>query len=202
MINVFSISNSVSKKVLINKSRFITFLFRVDCFGDVEKHINKLCSEYNDSTHICYAYILDNVKRFSDDGEPNGTAGMPILSVLENNNLNHVLCCVVRYFGGIKLGAGGLLRAYSNSCSNALGLCNIIELIPGKVCSISFFYDNTKVVDSFLSNFYITEKSYVDKVLYKFVVPLGIVNDISKDLSNYGDFCVLDDCYIEKPHQL
>lgn len=199
---MLSISSNCSNEIVIDKSRFITFLFRVDSLDDINKYIENLSLKYKDSTHICYAYILDNFKRFNDDGEPGGTAGMPILSVLESNNLNHILCCVVRYFGGIKLGTGGLLRAYSNSCSSALELCNIIELISGKVCSILFFYDNTKVVNSILSNFCITEKVYDDKVLYKFVIPTDMVSSISKELSNYGDVCILDDCYIEKSHQL
>lgn len=191
---MLSISNNISNEIVINKSRFITFLFRVDSLDDINKCIEELNVKYKDSTHICYAYILDNVKRFSDDGEPGGTAGMPILNVLENKDLNHVLCCVVRYFGGIKLGAGGLVRAYSNSCSETIYLVKIIELIPGKLCSISFKYDDTKVIDKLLSDYDIVSKDYSDLVTYVFKADLDFINNLSYDVR------IIEDCYIEKEH--
>lgn len=190
---MLSISNNISNEIVINKSRFITFLFRVDSLDDINKYIDELNIKYKDSTHICYAYIFDNVKRFNDDGEPGGTAGMPILNVLVSNNLNHILCCVVRYFGGIKLGAGGLVRAYSNSCSKILDLANIIELIPGKLCSISFNYDDTKVIDKLLNDSIIISKEYSDCVTYLFKSDLDFINT----LSNYN-VKIIADCYIEK----
>lgn len=191
---MLSISNNISNEIVINKSRFITFLFRVDSLDDINKYIEGLNVKYKDSTHICYAYILDNVKRFSDDGEPGGTAGMPILNVLENKDLNHVLCCVVRYFGGIKLGSGGLVRAYSNSCSEIIDLVNIIELIPGKLCSISFKYDDTKAIDKLLSDCDIVSKDYSDLVTYIFKANLDFINNLSYDVR------IIEDCYIEKEH--
>ena len=191
---MLSISNNISNEIIINKSKFITFLFRVDSLDEINKYIDDLNIEYKDSTHICYAYVLDNVKRFSDDGEPGGTAGMPILNVLENKNLNHILCCVVRYFGGIKLGAGGLVRAYSNSCSEIIDKSDIIELIPGKLCSISFNYDDTKAIDKLLSDYEIVSKDYSDSVTYIFKSDLDFINSLSYDVK------VINDCYIEKEH--
>lgn len=192
---MLSISNNVSNEIIINKSRFITFLFRVDSLNDIRNFIDELSLKYKDSTHICYAYILDNVKRFNDDGEPGGTAGMPILNVLESRNLDHVLCCVVRYFGGVKLGANGLVRAYSNSCSEIINLVNIIELIPGKLCSISFKYEDTKVIDKLLGDCIIIDKDYNDCVTYFFKSDLDFINK----LSNYN-IKIIEDCYIEKEH--
>jgi len=190
---MLSISSNISNEIVINKSRFITFLYRVDSLNDISKYIDDLSLRYKDSTHICYAYILDNIKRFSDDGEPGGTAGMPILNVLENKNLNHILCCVVRYFGGVKLGAGGLVRAYSNSSSKILDLANIIELIPGKLCSISFNYDDTKNIDKLLSDCNIINKEYNDYVTYLFKSDFEFINTLSK-----YDVKIIEDCYIEK----
>lgn len=194
---MLSISSNVSNEIVINKSKFITFLFRVDSLNDINKFINELSVRYKDSTHICYAYILDNVKRFNDDGEPQGTAGMPILNVLENNGLNHILCCVVRYFGGVKLGAGGLVRAYSNCCSDVVSRASIVNLISGKLCSISFNYDNTKIIDSILKN-YVIDKEYGYLVSYSFKVDLDNLNGISTELCKYGNFNILSDCFIEK----
>ena len=115
-----TIKENMTNDIIIKNSRFITKLVKVNNIDDIDKALNDLKEEYRGATHYCYAYIIGNIKRFNDDGEPGGTAGMPILNVLEKNNLNNILCVVIRYFGGIKLGAGGLVRAYSNSISNAL----------------------------------------------------------------------------------
>lgn len=149
------------------------------------------------TTHICYAYIFDNIKRFNDDGEPQGTAGVPILNVLENNGLNHILCCVVRYFGGIKLGAGGLVRAYSGSCSEIVSKSSIVNLIPGKLCSISFNYDSTKFVDLILKDSIVSRK-YGFVVSYTFKVDLDNLDTVRFELCKYGEFNEISDCYIEK----
>lgn len=194
---MLSISSNISNEIIINKSKFIAFLYRVDSLDAVNNYISDLNVKYKDSTHICYAYILDNVKRFNDDGEPGGTAGMPILNVLENNNLDHILCCVVRYFGGIKLGAGGLVRAYSNSCSEIVLKASIVNLIPGKICSINFKYDDTKIIDNILKDSIIS-KEYDNLVCYNFKADLDSFDGLCSELSKYGEFKILEDCYIEK----
>lgn len=192
---MLSIKSNVVNEIIIKKSRFITFLFRVDNEADVKKYLDDLSNKYKDSTHICYAYILDNAKRFNDDGEPGGTAGMPILNVLENKDLNHILCCIVRYFGGIKLGANGLVRAYSNGCSDALDCSELVSLLPGKICSIKFKYDDTKIVDSILRDCFIIDKKYEDDVTYVFKIG---TDSLSSIISNSFDLKIIEDCYIEK----
>lgn len=192
---MLSIKSNVVNEIIIKKSRFITFLFRVDNEADIKKYLDDLSNKYKDSTHICYAYILDNVKRFNDDGEPGGTAGMPILNVLENKDLNHILCCIVRYFGGIKLGANGLVRAYSNGCSDALDCSELVSLLPGKICSIKFKYDDTKIVDSILRDCLIIDKKYEDDVTYVFKIG---TDSLSSIISNSFDLKIIEDCYIEK----
>ena len=147
---MLSIRNNIVNEIVIKKSRFITFLYRVDNEKEVKLFLDNLNKEYKDATHICYAYIVDNIKRFNDDGEPSKTAGMPILNVLENNSLDHILCCVVRYFGGIKLGANGLVRAYSNSCCEIINKCDLVNLSLGKEVEITFLYDKTKIIDNIL----------------------------------------------------
>ena len=195
---MLSISDNVVNEISIKKSRFITFLYRVDSITEINDYLSFLNQKYSDATHVCYAYILDNVKRFSDNGEPGGTAGMPILGVLENKNLNHVLCVVVRYFGGIKLGANGLVRAYSSSCSEAIMCSNIVNLSLGKLCIISFCYDNTKVIDNLLKNCFIIDKSYDSLVSYTFKISLDDLDYISDELLKYGNLSVFKDCYINK----
>ena len=105
---------------VFKKSRFIAYMYEIDSVDEAKDIINNLLKEHKKARHIPYAYKIDGQAKKSDDKEPNGTAGMPIYNIIEKKNLNHVLICVVRYFGGIKLGAGGLTRAYSNTVSNML----------------------------------------------------------------------------------
>lgn len=111
-----------SEKV-IEKSRFITYSAHVESEEEAKAFIASVRSKHTLATHVCYAFIADkigNLQRFSDDGEPQGTAGVPILEVLKNKKLYETAVAVVRYFGGIKLGAGGLVRAYSSSAAENL----------------------------------------------------------------------------------
>ncbi len=111
----------------IEKSRFITTSRHVEDEEAAKRFIAEISAEFSDATHNCYAYICDNLGnflRFSDDNEPQGTAGMPMLEVIKNNSLFEVAVVVTRYFGGIKLGAGGLVRAYSGAAAENLATAN------------------------------------------------------------------------------
>lgn len=110
----------ITNEIEIKKSRFITYLYNIDNEKDVNNIVENIRKEHKKARHIVYVYKIGNTAKINDDGEPKGTAGMPIFNVLEKNNLNNVLIVVVRYFGGIKLGAGGLFRAYSNSASEII----------------------------------------------------------------------------------
>ena len=106
-----SIQKEITSEIIINKSRFITILTNINDIDKVKEKLEEIKKKYKDATHYCYAYIINNHEKCSDNGEPSGTAGMPILNVLKQNDLTNILCVVIRYFGGIKLGAGGLIRA-------------------------------------------------------------------------------------------
>jgi len=162
---MFTIKNK-EITIIINKSKFITNIFSVDNIDEINNYLDEIKNKYKDATHHCYAYILDNTKRFNDDNEPSGTAGMPILDCLEKNNLNHVLCVVTRYFGGIKLGAGGLVRAYSNSASNAINNTEKLELVNGFQVLINFSYNKTDEINKILENYEIIEKNFNNDVEY------------------------------------
>lgn len=117
------IKDSLENTIIINKSEFITHIYRVDNIDEINLILDNTRKKYYDATHNCYAYILgDNqdIQKQSDDGEPSKTAGFPMLDVLKKNELTNILAITTRYFGGILLGAGGLVRAYSSSVSEAL----------------------------------------------------------------------------------
>ncbi len=104
----------------IKKSKFIAYYYEVENVEEVKTILEYLKKEHKKAKHIPYAYKIDQFMKKSDDKEPSGTAGNPIYLLIERKELNHVLIAVVRYFGGIKLGAGGLLRAYTTACKNVL----------------------------------------------------------------------------------
>lgn len=104
----------------IKRSKFIGYYFEVEQVDEVKEILENLKKEHKKARHIPYAYKIDNNIKKSDDKEPSGTSGMPILNIIEKNNLNHTLIAVVRYFGGVKLGAGGLIRAYGNTAKEVI----------------------------------------------------------------------------------
>lgn len=107
----------------INKSKFFAYKYDLNSVDEVKDIINSLKKEHKKARHFCYAYVFNKdmiSEKCSDDGEPSGTAGYPILNVIKKKNLTNILVVVVRYFGGIKLGAGGLTRAYTKACAGVL----------------------------------------------------------------------------------
>ncbi len=179
-------------EIEINKSRFITLLYKVDSVDLVKEKLDLVRNLYKDATHYCYGYIIDDNKKSSDDGEPGGTAGVPIMEVLLKNDLNYILCVVVRYFGGIKLGAGGLVRAYSKSVSGALVDENITELIEGLEIELNVSYDEQRKLDYLLKEFEYN-KSFGELVTYIIKIPRDKINI----LDSY-EFSILNEIQIEK----
>jgi uncharacterized YigZ family protein len=128
---------------IIEKSRFITYSTHVESEEEARGFIAKIRSQHSLATHVCYAFISDktgNLQRFSDDGEPQGTAGVPILEVLKAKKLYETAVAVVRYFGGIKLGAGGLVRAYSSSAAENLDGADIrvLEMCAERIIEVDY----------------------------------------------------------------
>jgi len=130
---MFRVLASQPISITIKKSEFIGVLFRVTTEDEVRAHLKELNRSHPKATHICSAYILGDqqeVQRSNDDGEPSGTAGLPMLEVLRKRNMEHILVCVIRYYGGIQLGAGGLNRAYSSVVSETLNQATLSQLKP------------------------------------------------------------------------
>ena len=175
---MYSIKDNIENIIEIKKSKFITKLYRVNNIDEINLILNNINNEYKDATHVCFGYIVNGLEKCSDNGEPSGTAGIPILNVLKKKNLTNVLAIVIRYFGGIKLGAGGLVRAYSNSTTEALKLTNNIELIDGYLIELEFSYEQVKLIDYILNDKNIIKKEYNDNIIYKFYLSNDELNFI------------------------
>ena len=144
-----------------NGSRFIAFAFPVETPDQVKSIVDSLKKEYHDARHHCYAYRLGyrgDVFRANDDGEPSGSAGRPILGQIDTLGLSDVLVVVVRYFGGIKLGIPGLIRAYKTSTADALSQAEIIEKVAGKNWQLSFDYLSMNAVMKVLKDMDLPQK--------------------------------------------
>ena len=144
------------------RSRFISHLLPVESEEDARAFIAQVKKQYYDARHNCWCYLIgENIVRYSDDGEPHGTAGQPMLNVFQRENVTDVVCVVTRYFGGVLLGAGGLTRAYSKSARDALcaagvsemGLCaavsvpcsyGLFERVKGEIAALGGIIDNTE----------------------------------------------------------
>ena len=192
---MYTINNNSKYELIIKNSKFITLLYKINNEDIVKDILTNVKEIYPDATHYCYAYIIDNQKKSSDDGEPSKTAGLPILKVLENNQLNHILAIVVRYFGGIKLGANGLIRAYSKCTSNALKENTIKELIQGYNINITFHYQDIKKIDYLLKDIKINNKTFDNLITYNLDIPINFLNTI---INNNISYQIIKDIYIEK----
>ncbi|MHB2150346.1 YigZ family protein [Calditrichota bacterium LG25] len=141
-------------KLTVKGSKFISHIFPVSSEEEAESSYEAIKKRYYDATHNCFAYRIDaQTYRFSDDGEPSGTAGRPILQVLEGSELFEALCVVTRYFGGTKLGTGGLIRAYSEAAKEALKQLKIKEKIRTRIVELKIDYANEQHVFRLLSQF-------------------------------------------------
>lgn len=157
---------------IIKKSEFITLLFKLDKIEDVVFYIERTKIEYPKATHYCHAFIFDNTMQQNDDGEPKGSAGLPILKAIQFRNLNKVLIIIVRYFGGIKLGQSGLTRAYSNLSMKVSQDIELMENVEYQSYLISFNYDKIVFFKNFfnLNNIEILEESYDIYANFKIVI--------------------------------
>jgi len=180
-------------EIIINKSRFICLMYNVSNVSEVSSKLEEAKNKYPNANHYCYAYIIGGMEKMSDDGEPSGTAGAPILNVLQKEGLQNVLCIVVRYFGGIKLGAGGLVRAYSKACKEGL-ITTILE--RGYLIEIKFEYNKIKDIDYLLGETLIVDKKFDISPIYKVKINTNKYNQIIDKLNMISDVKIIEDIYI------
>lgn len=187
-----TIKENIEHEIIIKNSKFITRLIKVKTKDEIEKSLKKAKLDYPKANHYCYAYKLENTKKSSDDGEPAGTAGMPMLNILEKENITNVLVITIRYFGGIKLGAGGLVRAYARSVKEAISQVTIVELIPAIICNITFPYNQEKEIKQKIKEENILSKTYLEQVTYQ------VKLSKTSPMLNHGQVEKIKPSYIEK----
>ncbi|MDO5725387.1 MAG: YigZ family protein [Tissierellia bacterium] len=183
---------------IVKKSEFIGYTQFIETEAQALDFIDKIKSKNHDATHNCYAYIIGEkamVQRFSDDGEPSGTAGIPILEVMKRENIVNCVIVVTRYFGGIMLGAGGLIRAYSNGAVIAIN--NAKRVMMKEHYNIKFKYDYTHhgKIENILMNlgYKINNMEFLDQVLMDIVIPQDEYEAFEKEMQNIlsGEFNII-----------
>ncbi|WP_393966130.1 YigZ family protein [Exiguobacterium sp. S22-S28] len=143
LFNYYTVKENGFHEIIIQKSRFITYLARATSEQETQSFIADLKKKHHDANHNCSAYVIgerNEIQKANDDGEPSGTAGVPMLEVLKKRNLRNTVVVVTRYFGGIKLGGGGLIRAYGSSVSEALNAVGIVERVAHDLVEITVDY--------------------------------------------------------------
>lgn len=182
---MYTIKNEVRTIYEINKSRFITSIKPVKSIEEAKSFFLDIKKEFAEATHNVTAYIIGKTGEFghySDDGEPNGTAGLPVLDVFKKNEITNFACVVTRYFGGIKLGAGGLVRAYSTATSLALKEAQICEIIEYIILEIEFNYPYLDIIENRLKNIEIISKEFSTNVKLIIKIPQNSFEEIKNML--------------------
>lgn len=188
MREYLSVSGETVTEFEISRSKFITHLVAAENVDEGLKYLATIRKKYSDATHNCYAVIgspESNEFKFGDDGEPSGTAGQPILNALAKNGLYCVCAVVTRYFGGIKLGAGGLVQAYSRAASDAVRASVITRYVYSAVYVAELTYTTHGAVANFLaeSGAVVTDVEYSDGVKITFAVPADNAEATEKKLA-------------------
>jgi len=177
----------------VNKSRFIASAYIVNDALEAESIIKELKIKYKDASHNCSAYIVGPISKVSDDGEPSKTAGMPMLEVLNHHDLDNVLVVVTRYFGGIKLGSGGLIRAYAKSVSNLIEQSEIEEIVIKKELELTCNQSNITFLKRIFdeNKIEILSSDFEYKVIYKILVPEVEVDKFINLIKSYDHSIII-----------
>lgn len=165
----YTVKYKGADEVIIQKSRFIGYVKRVESEEEAQNFIQEIKKKHHDATHNCSAYVIgenDQIQKANDDGEPSGTAGIPILEVIKKQHLKDTAVVVTRYFGGIKLGAGGLIRAYGGTTSQAIKTTGIVKRQLMQGFSLTIDYTLLGKLENELRNssYLVEDTTYLDQV--------------------------------------
>lgn len=177
-----ALKSNVSAEIIEKKSKFIAHIFYVESSEEAEKYIKQIKKKYNDARHNCFAYAVETdndgiLVKYNDDGEPQGTAGAPILKLILEQGLSNTLVIVTRYFGGILLGTGGLVRAYTEATEKALEQAEIIEKSKGYEAKIQVDYNYVEPLKYYL------EKRDIKIIKIEYLEKIEIIIEVLKELS-------------------
>ena len=183
-----TIRNDAKDEYIVKKSRFIGHIMPVKTQEEALDFIAKVSKKHWDATHNVYAYSIreGGIKRFSDDGEPRGTAGMPVLNVITQEDVTDCVVVVTRYFGGILLGGGGLVRAYTHSAKIGVDAAEIITLVPWSVCTIQCDYTFYGKIETLIRDFggVMGDTDFAENVTVKFRIQQGTEQAFDKKLQD------------------
>lgn len=191
------LEKNTTAEIIEKKSRFIANLFYVETPQEAEKKIKQVKKKYYDAKHNCFAYITLNgneiQKKCSDDGEPSGTAGAPMLEILEKQSIYNVVVIVTRYFGGILLGTGGLVRAYSDSLKEAIKKSTLVEQEPGYEAEIKLPYADFEKFKYYCNknNINIINSEYSDFIICKIEVNDAEKNRLEIEFREQDNFKIM-----------
>lgn len=163
---MYYLNELVQSQIEIDKSIFISFIEPIHSLSDMDVILKRVKKEYPKATHYCSAYVFENSQGSNDDGEPSKTAGVPILEILNHHQLTNCFAVVVRYFGGIKLGAGGLIRAYAKATKEALNDAKLSKKVTKTIYEVVFTYEKISKIDLLFESL-ITDKVYLEDCIYE-----------------------------------
>lgn len=169
------------------RSKFISYCFPVNSESEAADIIKKIKSDHPNARHHVYAYLINGVcERYSDDGEPSGTGGLPILNAIKSANLSNTLVVVVRYFGGILLGTGGLRKMYGSGASNVLNTCENVEMMLCSHICLDVDYNMYSKFISVISKYgaKVISHNYSEKIEIEFLIKKELVERLQKELSD------------------
>ncbi|WP_252234796.1 YigZ family protein [Clostridium sp. CH2] len=173
------------------KSEFIGYAKRVESEEEAKAFVNEIKNMHKQARHNCWAYVIGknmNIQRYSDDGEPQGTAGIPILEVMKKSGITDCAVVVTRYFGGVLLGTGGLTRAYTKGASISIKSAGIVEKVVGLKLTLEMDYDLFGKVQYICAQnlWHIEETEYTDKVIVHILAEKDIIENMEKEMIEYS----------------
>lgn len=186
----YTISSNAQSELNEKNSKFLGFLFHCDNIESFEQHLNSIKRTYPDATHHCYGYRigLQHLTEYAnDDGEPSGTAGLPILNKLKSANIRNAGLVVVRYYGGTKLGKPGLIKAYGTSAELCLQKAEIVTLVPARRIEIGYPYPESNRIEQLIKKYHcrIENSEYLEKVTQVVSCPAEYTDRMFEELSHY-----------------
>jgi uncharacterized YigZ family protein len=184
-------SENLETELVIKKSRFITFAYHVKSRAEAMQHLQSLRERYPDARHHCWAYLLGDPRApksvaMSDDGEPSGTAGKPMLNVLQHKDVGDIFVVVVRYFGGIKLGAGGLVRAYSSAVQTAYDTMQCEQVIAMQSMQLFCAFDEEQKIRYLVERYegQVEQSEYAEQVKLELSLPEQHIAAFQEEISS------------------